>query len=113
MLLQPHEIESEHCLSFASRVSPADMPWSGTTSFSAGSAHDEDFWDEPYMEPADDREASWLDRQTWEQQMANDGDVNYTNIAVLTPEALREAEALRQVHHSGPLGLGFLGLSLW
>ena len=96
MLLQPHEIEPEHCLKFVCRVSFADMGRSNTTSFSAGSVRDEDFWDEPYMEPADDREASWLDRQTWDQQMANDGDVNYTNIAVLTPEALREADALRQ-----------------
>ena len=95
MLLQPHEIEPEHCLKFVCRVSFADMGRSNTTSFSAGSVRDEDFYEEPYMEPEDDREASWLDRQTWEQQMANDGDVNYTNIAVLTQAALREAEATR------------------
>ena len=47
------------------------------------------------MEPEDDREASWLDRQTVERRMALDTDVDYTNIAVLTPAALREAEATR------------------
>ena len=71
------------------------MPWSRTNSFSAGSVRDEDFYEEPYMEPEDDREASWLDRQTVERRMALDTDVDYTNIAVLTPAALREAEATR------------------
>ena len=70
------------------------MGRSRTESFSAGSYLcdlSDDFNDEQH----DDREASWLDRQSVEHVMAMNDDTNYTNIAVLTQAALREAEATR------------------
>ena len=59
------------------------MGRSRTESFSAGS-YLCDLRDEFSDERPDDREASWLDRQTVEHVMAINDDTNYTNIVHLT-----------------------------